>query len=446
MSLPRYRSYKDTGVQWLGAVPSTWGVRRIRHLFEIRKRISGSEGYEVLSITQQGIKPKDTESGDGQLSADYSKYQFVEIGDFAMNHMDLLTGYVDISPMFGVTSPDYRVFSIRNKDSCFDRYYLYLFQAGYRNKIFYAFGQGSSQLGRWRFPTDEFKSFEFPWPPIEEQKEIACVLDRETWKIDALVAEQQRLIGLLKEKRHAVIAHAVTRGLNPAAPMKDSGVAWLGQVPAHWEVVALKRRCVLLKDGTHLPPPRVDEGIPLLSVRNMEDGKFGLCEDDSLISEESYLELCKSFVPEVGDVLLAIVGTLGKTAIVPPTLGKFHIQRSVAIFRPAPTLQSSLLHFLFQSPGFQRLLWEFVGYSAQPGIYLGTLGEFLIPVPPLREQSGIVTFLERQTEKLDTLMAEARTSIKLLQERRAALISAAITGKIDVRGLTADQFEKEAAE
>src|SRR6266446_4036184 len=141
MSFPRYKHYKDSGVQWLGQVPTTWGIRRIRHLFEIRKRIAGGEGYDVLAITQQGIKLKDTASGDGQLSADYSKYQFVQVGDFAMNHMDLLTGYVDISPIFGVTSPDYRVFAVRNREVCFDRYYLYLFQAGYRNKIFYAFGQ-----------------------------------------------------------------------------------------------------------------------------------------------------------------------------------------------------------------------------------------------------------------------------------------------------------------
>jgi len=112
VSFPRYESYKDSGVEWLGEVPKGWGIARVKHLFEIKKRIAGVEGYEVLSITQQGIKVKDIESGDGQLSMDYSKYQFVEFGDFAMNHMDLLTGYVDISPVLGVTSPDYRVFSV----------------------------------------------------------------------------------------------------------------------------------------------------------------------------------------------------------------------------------------------------------------------------------------------------------------------------------------------
>jgi type I restriction enzyme, S subunit len=240
MSFPRYPEYKDSGVEWLGEVPKHWNIIRCRRLCEIKKQIAGELGYEVLSITQQGIKIRDTESNDGQLSMDYSKYQFVEIGDFAMNHMDLLTGYIDLCKTRGVTSPDYRVFSIRNPNVCHDRFLLYLFQMGYRNKILYAYGQGSSQLGRWRLPTEQFQELPIPTPPVTEQIQIASFLDRGTVKIDELVAEQQQLIALLKEKRQAVISHAVTKGLNPQAPMKPSGVEWLGDVPEHWDVMPLK--------------------------------------------------------------------------------------------------------------------------------------------------------------------------------------------------------------
>lgn len=144
MSFPRYPKYKHSGVQWLAEVPAHWQLRRARWLFEIRKRIVGELGYDVLSITQHGVKIKDLKSNDGQLSMDYSKYQLVEVGDFAMNHMDLLTGYIDISPFRGVTSPDYRVFVTKSRHECDDRYFLYLLQSGYDNKIFFAFGQGSS--------------------------------------------------------------------------------------------------------------------------------------------------------------------------------------------------------------------------------------------------------------------------------------------------------------
>lgn len=172
----------------------------------------------------------------------------------------------------------------------------------------------------------------------------------------------------------------------------------------------------------------------MLSVRNIDGNNFGMREDDSLISEEDYFDLCRAFEPEPGDVLLAIVGaTLGKAAIVPVGLGRFHIQRSVAIFRPRAHLSSRWLHYCFLAGGFQRLLWEYTGFSAQPGIYLGTLANFKVPCPSGKEQSAIVAFLDEELAKLDQLRLQAEHAITLLKERRSTLIAAAVTGKIDVR-------------
>jgi type I restriction enzyme S subunit len=437
MSFPRYPAYKDSGVEWLGEVPEHWDVKRVRRIFEIKKRIAGELGFDILSITQQGIKVRDPESNDGQVSMDYSKYQVVEPGDFAMNHMDLLTGYVDISRRLGVTSPDYRVFSIAEPRRSDPGYLLYIFQMGYRQKILYAYGQGSSQLGRWRLPTEEFQDWTIPFPSPEEQASIANFLDHETAKIDALIAEQLRLIELLQEKRQTVISHAVTKGLNPHAPMKDSGVEWLGEVPEHWEVLPIKHTCSLLRDGTHLPPARVAEGIPLLSVRNIQGHAFGLRDDDSLISEQDFSELSRSFVPEPDDVMLAIVGaTIGKAAIVPSGIGRFHIQRSLAIFRSKPELPvAKWLLGIFGSIRFNSLLWQNIGFSAQPGIYLGVLKDIRIPVPPKKEQEEILARLEESINDQSQILSVASHSVDLLQERRSALISAAVTGQIDVRGL-----------
>jgi len=183
---------------------------------------------------------------------DYSKYQLVHAGDFAMNPMDLITGGADIAKYTGVTSPDYRVCTLKQASEHSDLFLLYLFQNAYRRRLFYPFGQGSSQLGRWRLPRQQFNSFSFPLPPKSEQHAIAAFLDRETAKIDALIAEQQRLIELLQEKRQAVISHAVTKGLNPDAPMKDSGIEWLGDVPAHREVGPVKHFFTSL-DGRRIP-------------------------------------------------------------------------------------------------------------------------------------------------------------------------------------------------
>ena len=162
MSFPKYEAYKDSGVEWLGKVPEHWDVDRLRFIFEIVKRIAGADGFDVLSITQRGVKVKDLESGEGQLSSDYSKYQIVEKGDFAMNHMDLLTGYVDVSPFEGVTSPDYRVFQLFDKGRDYSQYLLRLLQNGYHQKLFFPYGQGAAHLGRWRLPKEDFKNFLFP--------------------------------------------------------------------------------------------------------------------------------------------------------------------------------------------------------------------------------------------------------------------------------------------
>ena len=209
--------------EWIENIPDDWKQSKIKHLFAITKNIAGELGHSVLSITQRGAKIKDTESGGGQLSMDYSKYQLVETGNFLMNHMDLLTGYVDISRYDGVTSPDYRVFKIKNTLS-FSQYFLYVFQHCYKSKIFYAYGRGSSQLGRWRLPTVEFENFYLPLPPIEEQKLISRYLDKKTEQIDRLVNKIQKKIELLKEQRTSLINQCVTKGLDPNVEMKDSGV------------------------------------------------------------------------------------------------------------------------------------------------------------------------------------------------------------------------------
>lgn len=428
-----YPEYKDSGVESLDTIPKMWSIKKLKYIFEIKKRIAGKIGFDVLSVTQKGIKIKDIESGEGQLSMDYSKYQRVYPGEFAMNHMDLLTGYVDISNYDGVTSPDYRVFAVRDKHSFYSRYYLYLLQDGYKQRRFFHLGQGSAHLGRWRLPTEAFNEIVYPCPSLTEQIHIASFLDHETAKIDNLIEKQQQLIELLKEKRQAVISHAVTKGLNPDVPMKDSGVEWLGEVPEHWGVMPVKYVCALIKDGTHLPPPRVENGIPLLSVRNIIGGVFQFRDDDSQISHKDYKSLCSSFIPKKDDVLLAIVGaTLGKVALV-PEMDSFHIQRSLGVFRTNKLIHPQHLSYIFESKDFQNLLWENAGFSAQPGIYLGTLSNFCVPVPPVTEQLKISEFITTSVDKLDLLITQASQLIGLIQERRTALISAAVTGKIDVR-------------
>lgn len=438
MSFPRYPAYKDSGVEWLGQVPHHWEVVRVRWLCEIKKRIVGELGFDVLSITQRGIRIKDTESNDGQLSMDYSKYQLVEVGDFAMNHMDLLTGYVDISPVQGVTSPDYRVFSLRDPVRCHAKFFLYLFQNGYLNKVFYPFGQGSSQLGRWRLPTEQFNDFWFPVPSFEEQSAIAAFIDHETAKIDALVAEQERLIELLTEKRQAVISHAVTKGLDPSVPMKNSGVEWLGDVPAHWDIGGLTKFIGPVVDYRGRTPTKVDEGVFLVTAKNVRNGKLDYEASEEYVDPESAASLLDRGRPELGDLLFTMEAPLGQVALIDRT--DIALAQRIVKFRGTDGVLSNrfLLHWIMGDACQARLETLATGSTAL-GIKASKLGQIECLVPPLQEQERIVEYLKRETERIDALLAEALTGIEILKERRTALISAAVTGQIDVRGLASTE-------
>lgn len=195
---------------WVKEIPAHWEFNKVKQHFEIKKRIAGKEGYDVISITQQGLKVKDIASNEGQMAANYSKYQFVYPGDYAMNHMDLLTGFIGLSDFFGVTSPDYRVFSAIDVERTDLKYFLYVFQLGYKRKIFYGLGRGAANKGRWRMPAINFKNYDIPVPPIEEQREIVEYIEQETEKIDLLKKEVEKHIEYLREYRTRLISDVVT--------------------------------------------------------------------------------------------------------------------------------------------------------------------------------------------------------------------------------------------
>ena len=239
-----YTEMKDSGIEWLGKIPNNWRTIRVKYAFRIKKEIAGELGHTVLSVTQRGIKPKDM-SEKGQFSLDYSKYQLVSSGDFIMNHMDLLTGWVDISNMDGVTSPDYRVFQSSNPEKYYPDFYRYVFQTCYQQRIFYGLGQGVSGFGRWRLPAEIFLNFYLPVPPYESQSAIAAYLDTQCAKIDEIIAQAKASIEDYKQWKASIIYEAVTKGLDPNVEMKDSGIEWIGRMPAHWTAPALKHLCTM---------------------------------------------------------------------------------------------------------------------------------------------------------------------------------------------------------
>ena len=204
------RPMKDSGSVWFEEIPCNWVMKRIKYLFHIKKDIAGKEGYTVLSITQSGIKPKDLSKNEGQIAANYSQYQLLAPGDFAMNHMDLLTGWVDISKYSGVTSPDYRVFVLDDTEKNDSSYYLYLMQMCYFNRIFYGLGQGVSGMGRWRLQADKFMNFPVVVPPVDEQKEIVSYLNEKCKQLDTLIRNKQQYLTEIENYKKSLIYEYVT--------------------------------------------------------------------------------------------------------------------------------------------------------------------------------------------------------------------------------------------
>lgn len=208
------RSLHNSGIQWVGDMPTDWKTKKLQYIFKVVKNIVNDLGHDVLSITQEGIKIKDLSKNEGQLSSDYTKYQIVNKGDFAMNHMDLLTGFVDISKYDGVTSPDYRVFKIVDSE-CYPKYMLYLLQLCYVEKIFYPLGRGASQLGRWRLGIDAFRSFLLPIPPVDEQREIVNLIEKESNAIQRLIDKAEKQVELIQDYRKSLIYELVTGKRKP---------------------------------------------------------------------------------------------------------------------------------------------------------------------------------------------------------------------------------------
>ncbi|WP_337804010.1 restriction endonuclease subunit S [Clostridium sp.] len=200
---------KDSGVEWIGEIPEGWKVTKTKYLFRILKRIAGREGFDVISITQKGLKIKDITSNEGQVAENYSNYQFVFPGDFAMNHMDLLTGWVDLSTLTGVTSPDYRVFHKIN-ESVNDDYYKSVFQSLYFNKVYYGLAQGVAEVGRKRLQAPAFKELKLPCPPSDEPAKIAAYIKGKCMTIDALIEKKQTAINKWEEYKKSLIYYAVT--------------------------------------------------------------------------------------------------------------------------------------------------------------------------------------------------------------------------------------------
>ena len=445
MSFPRYSAYRDSGVEWLGQIPSHWAVKRLRFVAELNP--SKSEVSHLAADTEVSFLPMEAIGEDGSLELDRVRpladvqtgYTFFRDGDVTIAKItpcfengkgaamrDLCNGIG-----FGTTE----LIVTRPKAMQTTSTYLHwLFTSRPFRKAGEAFMYGAG--GQKRVPDDFVRDFAIGFPPLPEQRHIVTFLGREAAKIDALVEEQRRLIELLKEKRQAVISQAVTKGLNPNVPMKDSGVAWLGKVPAHWEVKTIRHIIDAIGDVDHFMPQSVDKGVPYLMTGDLKDLVSEVrLEDCKQVSDSDYLQLSKKIKTAKGDVVMARYATIGTTMYVDLDLEVLVSYSCVTLKTSHRKMSGMYLFQYMKSDAFRQGVEHRVNTNTQGNVGIGDLQTLKVAVPPLDEQAAITAVLGSESLKMGSLIAESERAVSLLNERRAALISAAVTGKIDVRGL-----------
>lgn len=445
MSFPRYPEYKDSGVEWLGEVPGHWLVTALKRGFSVtlgkmlQPDSSGPEDELLPYLRAANIQWDGVNSNDIKLMW-LSKRDRAQL---RLEHGDLLVsegGDVGRSCLWAAELEhcyfQNSVNRVRARDGNSNRY-LYYWMSTVKDKGYIDVLCNKSTIAH--FTAEKVAAVPVPLPSPDEQAQIAAFLDRETAKIDALVAEQRRLMELLKEKRQAVISHAVTRGLNPDAPMKPSGIEWLGDVPEHWDI--RKMKWVAEMQSGHTPDKKIREYWENGDISWVSLNDTGYLKDHDYISETAYNITQMGIANSSARMLPARVVVFSRDA----TIGRCAITT-----KPMAVSQHFIAWVCGESMIPEFLLLRLRSMTGEldrltTGATLKTIGmpdvrTLITPVPPLQEQKTIITYVAEQTAQLDTLITEAQRAIDLLAERRTALISAAVIGQIDVRAAVLEEL------
>jgi type I restriction enzyme S subunit len=443
VKLPTYPRTKPSGVEWLGDVPEHWSVKAIK--------------WETPVLRGASPRPIDDPI---YFDDDHGEYSWVRISDVTSAGTYLSTTEQKLSRLGSSLSvklkPGALFLSIAGsvgkpciteiKCCIHDGFVYFPHFKGDAKFLYYLFASGEPYRGlgklgtQLNLNTDTVGSIVAGFPDPAEQHAIAAFLDRETGRIDRLVAKKRELIERLKEKRTALISSTVTRGLPPAAacaaglpanpPLKHSGIEWLEEVPSHWEVAQLRRKAQIL-DCKHRTVPFIDDGIPLASIREVHGFEVDLTNAKQT-SEDEYLALIEGDRrPRIGDIIYSRNATVGDAALV-TTKQRFCMGQDVCLIR-APKHHPKYILYLFRSAPLMEQVESLMIGSTFRRINVGQIHAFWICVPPLPEQTAIAAYLDLETAKLDLLVGKVEDAVERLQEYRTALITAAVTGKIDVR-------------
>lgn len=436
MNWPAYPAYKDSGVVWLGRVPLGWKTVPMWTLFKRTKR-QGFPDLELLSVYRDyGVLPKASRDDNfNKPSDDLNTYQRVDPGSLVVNKMKAWQGSVSVSEYTGIVSPAYFVYAPRTDQNL--RFLHYTLRSGLMTGKYAAISSGV-RPNQWDLDPQQFSRLPVLLPPTPEQERIATFLDCETSKIDAVIAKQEQLIVTLREDRTATITQAVTNGLDPAVDMVQPHNFELPACPKHWTVQVSLKRLAEVQTGLTLgksvdPAEAVD--VPYLRVANVQTSGVNLDEVKTVAVHQSELS---RYLLRDGDVLMTEGGDidkLGRGCVWSGEISPCIHQNHVFAVRCTDALASDFLVYLLDTAVARNYFFMTAKKTTNlASTNSTTLGAFTFSLPPRAEQDEIVGHLNKRCAGLDALVAKANAVIKVLREYRAALITDAVTGKIDVRG------------
>jgi len=424
-----YGEYKDSGVEWLGEIPEGWSLTRMK--FAAKINMGQSPSSDDCNSESVGTPFLQGNAEFGKLNPYAKQYcpfpkKIANIGDLLFSVRAPVGALNMADKIYGIGRG---LCSISNS-KYLHKNFLWWVLPSYKYQ-FDAIATGSTFEA---VSAEQVENLYFSLPKIQHQNQIAAFLDHETAKIDTLIDKQQQLIELLKEKRQAVISHAVTKGLDPDVPMKDSGVEWLGEVPEHWKVLAIKKIVSTpITDGPHETPNFIDEGISFISAEAISSGVIDFSKQRACISIKDHIRFSEKYKPHLYDIYMVKSGaTTGVSAIV-ETINDFNIWSPLAALRCSEIAFPYFVLYFLRSQQFLTAIELNWSFGTQQNIGMGVIGNIYISCPPIKEAIIISDHIRQKCSKIESLITLATHQISLMQERRTALISAAVTGKIDVR-------------
>ena len=417
---------KDSEIAWIGEIPEEWELSKIGAVYEERNQKVSDADFPPLSVTKQGVVPQ-LETAAKTIDGENRK--LICKNDFVINSRSDRRGSCGISEYDGSCSLINTVLKPR-RNMC-NAYYSFVFRSERFADEFYRWGNGIVD-DLWSTKWSNMKRIYIPAPSLQEQHRIADYLDRKCSQIDAIIARQQEVIEKLKAYKLSVITEAVTKGLNPHAPMKDSGVEWIGEIPEQWTKVRLKNICQFINGdrSSNYPSPNeyVDEGIPFLGADSLY-GRYVDIIQSKKITKEKYHSMGGAKIQK-GDILYTLRGsTIGKNAL--STFDEGTVASSLMVIRPTSLLSNFLLYWLNSEEEFQQRQ-SYINGSTAPNLSAENVGSFIMFLPSKVEQQEIADYLDKKCAEIESTILKKQMLVEWLGKYKKSLIYEVVTGKKEV--------------